>query len=357
MDISILSRWYHELPQENIWMVKVFIIVFAALLLDFFHKRILRFLLRKTHDSESLWDDALVQALIGPTSVFIWVVGMTFATDVFNFKYSSLLRQLAVILVVSWIIVKFISFVEKNIIDSAEKKEKFLDRTTAHAITQVLRISVVLSTILISLQTMGINISAVLAFGGIGGIAVGFAAKDLLANFFGGLMIFLDRPFSVGDWIRSPDQNIEGTVENIGWRLSRIRTFDKRPLYIPNSTFARISVENPSRMTNRRIYETIGLRYEDVNKLDIILKEITAMLQAHPDIDSGQTLMVNFNSFAASSLDFFVYTFTKTTNWQEYHRVKQDVLLKIADIISNNDAGIAFPTRTLHIENEAPKTV
>ena len=170
-------------------------------------------------------------------------------------------------------------------------------------------------------------------------------------------MIYLDRPFSVGDWIRSPDQNIEGTVENIGWRLSRIRTFDKRPLYIPNSTFARISVENPSRMTNRRIYETIGLRYEDINKVDSILKEITTMLQTHPDIDTGQTLMVNFTTFAASSLDFFVYTFTKTTNWQEFHRVKQDVLLKIADIISKHGAEIAFPTRTLHLENEAPTSL
>ena len=104
------------------------------------------------------------------------------------------------------------------------------------------------------MQALGYSISGVLAFGGIGGIAVGFAAKDLLANFFGGLMIYLDRPFSVGDWIRSPDKNIEGTVEEIGWRLTRIRTFDKRPLYVPNSTFTQISVENPSRMLNRRIY-------------------------------------------------------------------------------------------------------
>ena len=90
-----------------------------------------------------------------------------------------------------------------------------------------------------------------------------FAAKDLLANFFGGLTIYLDRPFAVGDWIRSPDREIEGTVERIGWRLTLIRTFDKRPLYIPNAVFTTIAVENPSRMHNRRIYETIGIRYDD----------------------------------------------------------------------------------------------
>jgi MscS family membrane protein len=135
----------------------------------------------------------------------------------------------------------------------------------------LLRVSVIITAILVALQSLGFNISAVLAFGGIGGIAVGFAAKDLLANFFGGLMIYLDRPFSVGDWIRSPDRSIEGTVEKIGWRLTSIRTFDKRPLYIPNSMFANISVENPSRMTHRRIYETIGVRYEDNKHLPSLL--------------------------------------------------------------------------------------
>ena len=113
------------------------------------------------------------------------------------------------------------------------------------------------------LQSLGVSVSGLLAFGGIGGIAVGFAARDLLANFLGGLSIYLDRPFTVGDWIRSPDREIEGTVEEIGWRMTRIRTFDQRPLYVPNSIFASVALENPSRMNNRRIYETLGIRYED----------------------------------------------------------------------------------------------
>ena len=105
-----------------------------------------------------------------------------------------------------------------------------------------------------------------LTFGGVGGLIVGLAAKDLLSNFFGGMMIYFDRPFKVGDWIRSPDRQIEGTVERIGWRMTIIRTFDKRPLYVPNSVFSSIVVENPSRMLNRRINETFGLRYQDADK-------------------------------------------------------------------------------------------
>ncbi|MFQ5717824.1 MAG: mechanosensitive ion channel family protein, partial [Nitrospinales bacterium] len=195
-------------------------------------------------------------------------------------------------------------------------------------------------------------ISGVLAFGGIGGIAVGFAAKDLLANFFGGLMIYLDRPFAVGDWIRSPDREIEGTVEHIGWRITRIRTFDKRPLYVPNLVFSSIAVENPQRMQNRRIYETIGIRYQDAPKMDAIVHRVKEMLLNHPEIDSNKTLIVNFNSFAPSSLDFFVYTFTKTTDWVYFHEVKQDVLLKILKIVEGEGAETAFPTSTIHLAEQ-----
>ncbi|MFL3646127.1 MAG: mechanosensitive ion channel family protein, partial [Cellvibrionales bacterium] len=221
------------------------------------------------------------------------------------------------------------------------------------AVARLLRSAVIITAVLSAMQILGISISGLLAFGGIGGLAVGFAAKDLLANFFGGLMIYLDRPFSVGDWVRSPDQEIEGTVEDVGWRLTRIRTFDKRPLYIPNSVFANISVENPSRMSHRRIYETVGIRYVDIQHMDAIIADVRKMLTEHPEIDADQTMIVNFNQFAPSSADFFVYTFTVTTDWVYFHQVKQDVLLRIADIITAQGAEIAFPTTTLDLPASA----
>ena len=165
-------------------------------------------------------------------------------------------------------------------------------------------------------------------------------------------MIYMDRPFNVGEWIRSPDKEIEGTVEKIGWRLTTIRTFDKRPLYIPNSIFNNISVENPSRMSNRRIKETIGIRYDDLSKMEKIINDVRKMLKEHADIDTTKTLIVNFNEFAPSSLDFFIYTFTKTTDWIRYHEIKQDILLNIINIVESNGAQCAFPTSTLHISTE-----
>jgi len=352
-----LGGWH--ISEENLWVVNVFLVVFGALLFDFIQRRIINRLIARLQKTPNLWDDALFESLRQPLSLLIWVIGISLAADIVSrqtsapiFHYLQPMRDVGVIGIVAWFLVRFIKRAENNIIVRRRQKGETVDLTTLDAITKLLRMSVIITAALVALQTLGFSISGVLAFGGVGGIAVGFAARDLLANFFGGLMIYMDRPFSVGDWIRSPDRNIEGTVENIGWRLTVIRTFDKRPLYVPNATFASIAVENPSRMLNRRIYETIGIRYDDADKMAVIVNDVEKMLRSHPDIDTGQTLMVNFNKFAASSLDFFVYTFTRTTVWTEYHKIKQDVLLRIHAIITKHNAEIAFPTSTIHLAKQ-----
>ncbi len=350
--INQITNYYHDGP----WIVQICVVVFLVLLATFIENRFLNRLHNKLKTTGTHWDHAFLEALRKPLVAFFWVIGITVILKIVKIQtgfsiIDSLkpVRNVLVIGLIAWFLVRFIKISESNIIEISQKKGKSIDRTTINAITKLFRLCVFIVTALVIVQTLGFSISGVLAFGGIGGIAIGFAAKDLLSNFFGGLMIYLDRPFNVGDWIRSPDRDIEGTVEDIGWRLTKIRTFDKRPLYVPNAIFANIAVENPSRMTNRRIKQTIGVRYEDANKMDEIISDIKAMLQEHEDIDTRQTLIVNLNTFAPSSLDFFIYTFTKTTNWIRYHEVKQDVLLKVLAIIDKHGAETAFPTSTLHI--------
>lgn len=356
MDIETKLIEFQDYFRSNSWVAQVFIVVFITLLINFLQKRVLARLQTKLVNTSVYWDDAMVDAARRPLALLIWLVGLCFAAEIVSnesdaaiFGAIDPIRDVGVIFVFAWFLVRFIERTEKNIVLKKEAMGEEIDRTTTDAIAKLLRLSVIITAFLVMLQTLGYSISGVLAFGGIGGIAIGFAAKDLLANFFGGLMIYLDRPFNVGDWIRSPDKEIEGTVENIGWRLTRIRTFDKRALYVPNSIFTNISVENPSRMTNRRIKETIGIRYDDVSKIEVIIEDVKKMLMEHADIDTNQTLIVNFDAFASSSLNFFIYTFTKTVNWIEFHEVKQDVLLKVIRIIESHGAECAFPTSTLHI--------
>jgi MscS family membrane protein len=223
------------------------------------------------------------------------------------------------------------------------------DVTSVHALAKLGRLAIVAVGTLLVLQVLGVPLSGVVAFGGGSALVVGIAAKDLLANFFGGWVVIMDKPFKVGDWISSPDKHIEGTVEYIGWRSTRIRTFDKRPLYVPNSMFTTISIENPSRMKNRRIKTVMGIRYDDANKLSGITGDIEAMLAAHPDIDQTTTTFVKLINFGHSSLDIQIYTFTKTTDWVEFQSIQQDVFLKMIEIVSNHQAEVAFPTQTLEM--------
>lgn len=336
--------------------LQVFVVVLVVVVGNFFLRRLLNKLEARTRQTSNPWDFAVVSAARKPLTLLAWVLGLAFAARIVQgeahsalFEIIPLARSIGVIGCLTWFLVRFIENMQDAILERQVARGEGVDRTTIDAIGKLLRVSVLITALLVGLQSLGFSISGVLAFGGIGGIAVGFAAKDLLANFFGGLMVYLDRPFVVGEWIRSPDKEIEGTVEEIGWRLTRIRTFDKRPLYVPNAVFAQITVENPSRMKNRRINENIGVRYDDIAQVGPIVDAIRHMLKTHPDIDQEQTMIVNFTQFAASSLDIMVYTFTRTVAWVEYHHVKQDILLKIADIVGQHGAEIAFPTRTLHL--------
>ncbi|WP_217350082.1 mechanosensitive ion channel family protein [Pseudomonas abyssi] len=336
------------------WIYQVFAVVFSALVLAYIVKRVLDHVQRRAERTRNIWDDALVDAARRPAWVMIWSMGLMWAARITAVQMDQALEQVLdqvqrvlLIVLLAWFLLRLMQQIERRLVDP-RYRDKPADQTTVSAIGKLLRASVVITAVLVILQSLGYSVSGVLAFGGIGGLAVGFAAKDLLANFFGGLMVYLDRPFVVGNWVRSPDRNIEGTVEHIGWRLTRIRTFDKRPLYIPNAIFNNIVVENPSRMTHRRIYEHIGIRYADIGRMEQIVADVRQMLQGHEDIDQDQTLMVFFDRCSPSSVDFFIYCFT-TPVWAEFHRVKEDVLLKILDIIESHEAQVAFPTSTLHL--------
>ncbi len=339
------------------WLIPLPLILLAGFVshiaLAQFYKRIAP----KIERSHLSWDSALLSALLRPLKLFIWALTLTYALQILSARFDHLalirfltsFRAFAVIALLLWFTLRFIKHLEQDYVRGHRKKKKQYDKTTVRAVCHIARIAAFSIAILVYMQTRNINISAILTFGGASGITLGFAAKDLLSNFFGGFMLYLDRPFSIGDWIRSPDKEIEGTVEHIGFRVTRIRTFSKRPLYVPNGVFLNISIENPSRMSNRQITTRIGIRYEDAPKMSVIVADVEEMLRTHPEIDTNQYLMVRFDQFGPSSLNFLIYCFTKTTDWADYLLYQQDVYLKIVAIIEQHGAECAFPTTTLHV--------
>ena len=355
-----LSEFLSQHIGIELWVASLVAIALITVAANQVAQVLLRQALRVTQKTSTVWDDALVQSASRPVLAALWIIGAGFMArvvqrqvDVAFIDEVLALRDVGLIACVAGFLVRFAGRVGSNVESQRLERGEEVDHTTIDALVKLSRLVTVVVALLVAAQTLGFQIGGLLALGGVGGLAVGLAAKDLLANFFGGLTIYLDRPFSVGDWIRSPDKSIEGTVEHISWRHTRIRAFNKNPIYVPNAVFTSIVVENPSRMSHRRIKETIGVRYDDFAAVKPIADDIRAMLQAHEGIDTTQTLIVNFNLFGASSLDIMVYTFTKTIVWVEYHHIKQDVLLKIGEIIARHGAEIAFPTQTLHLRDDA----
>ncbi|MBI5007858.1 MAG: mechanosensitive ion channel family protein [Nitrosomonadales bacterium] len=346
-----------NLSPETIRLLTVLAATIAA---HFLARRALQQAEKVVARTENIWDDALITAARKPLPVLIWLGGISFAlhllhrqTDEQLLEYVAPVRSIGIVLCISWFLLKLIREVTDNIVAAQGKAGETVDRTTVDGLGKVARITVFVVAALAVMQTLGFSISGVLAFGGMGGIAVGFAAKDLLANFFGALMIHLDRPFNVGDTVRSPDKDIEGKVEQIGWRQTIIRSPDMTPLYVPNALFTSIVVENPARMSHRRIREVIGLRYDDLGKMSAIVEEVRSMLQSHPEIDTEQAVVVAFDQFADSSVNFIIQAFSKTTELGQFHAIKQEILLKVADIIARHGADFAFPTRTVLL-NQPP---
>jgi MscS family membrane protein len=354
--VEQLGNFFNSTLGLPSWVVSLVLIAMATAAVNQVAQFALRHAGRVAKRTSISWDDALITSAGRPLLIALWVLGAGLMARVVQRRVNErfleqalAFQEVVLIACAAWFALRFVSRVQSNVIQQREAQPDGIDRTTVDALGKLVRLLVIIVALLIIAQTVGIKIGGLLALGGVGGLAVGLAAKDLLANFFGGLTIYLDRPFSVGEWIRSPDKSIEGTVEYISWRHTRIRGFNKNPIYVPNAVFTTIVVENPSRMSHRRIKEVIGLRYDDFAVVAPICDAIRTMLQEHDGIDATQTLIVNFNMFGATSLDIMVYTFTKTAVWTEFHHVKQDVLLKLGAIIEQHGAEIAFPTQTLHV--------
>ena len=315
----------------------------------------------RTINTANHWQTALLNSIRLPLILLFLLLGITIIPQLYlppelSSEAQSTLalllkktRNIGIILCFIFFIWRLLSVGERTLLSLYEKGEITIDKVTIIALSKSGKIAVAVLTLLMLLHTAGVSIAGILAFGGVGGVVVGFAAKDLLANLFGGFMIFIDRPFTEGDWIRSPDRDIEGVVQNIGWRQTCIKHFARYPIYLPNAVFSTIAIENMSRMECRRIFEAIGVRYDDMEKITGIVSDIKNMLLDHPEIDSDQTTIVNLNEFQASSVDIMIYTYTHTAEWVKFHAIKQEILLNIAKIIQQHGASTAFPTTTLDL--------
>lgn len=334
--------WFHE-------AVIIFLVVLA---LNFLLKWILKFFENRYEQTNSVWKKGFVEALGLPLGAFIWIFAIVKSVDKITehiFEQSVIPEVKTVlsilgVLCFTWFLFRWKKFVRKNLMLKNSFSSHFsFEKSKIDVIDKLATVVILFFSVLFVLELADRNLTTLIAFGGVGGLAIAFASQEVIANFFGGLMIYMNHPFSVGDWIYIPDKNIEGHVENIGWYMTRVRTFEKRPIYIPNSIFNKSVVVNPTRMSHRRIKETVGLRYSDMGKAKGVVEDIYEYLTKNPGIDQNEKIEVHVDRFADFSVDINVVAFTRTIDGLEFADIKENVLLKIAEIVEKHGAEFASP--------------
>lgn len=341
-----LYLWQHI----GILVIIVLCFLLHKLFTFVFKKLILRVLLRYGHEKLA---EEVVKPIAKPISFLIIFPLLILAVPVLQLPIDTS-RWVIMALKAIWPVFAIVFFYRLVNIFSlylekmAAKTESTLDDQLVPLLRKVLKTFVVVIGILFILDNLDVNITGILAGISIGGLAFALAAQDTLKNFFGSLMIFIDKPFQVGDWITSND--VDGTVEEVGFRATRIRTFRNSVMYIPNGVITNQTIDNHGLRKYRRFYTKLAVTYDTPTELiELFVEGLKEIVLKHPKTRKDY-YEVHFNDLGDSSLSVMFYIFFVVPTWSEELRSRHEVLISIVKLAEELGVNFAFPTRTLHME-------
>ena len=345
-----------------------FIAAFLAILAGLILKRIvIKFIEKKiaafVEKTEAEWDDLLFEAIIKPVNAFVMIGAIHVAAfllvfNLANFPAAIIGKSYTIFLgiVLIWGVYRLVDVVAHYLDELVSHKDAGVKGQFVPLIKKALRIMVVVVGGLTVLATIGVNITGLAALLSVGALAFSMGAKDSVANLVGTVNILSDRPYKVGDWI-SVGSGIDGDVEEIGFRSTKIRMFDKTLMTVPNGTLATETIKNWSQMPKRRIKMTLGLTYDaKPEQIRKFLKRVETLLQEDEGVDQDY-MLVQFTDFGPSSLDVFLYYFAATTVWKDYLETRQRVNLKIMELVEEMGLEFAYPTQTMHLKGDGLQTL
>lgn len=355
--VDNLPEWAHnEWLGIKIWQyLAVFIWLLTGLILmkifNFFLDNYVRRIAQKTNFT---WDDDLVDGIEKPSG-FIFLLAFFFLTYS-NLQFSvtishflSVTIEIALSIAFVWFFYNLAEVLSKYLAVLTSKTETELDDQLIPLIRKTLRFFVVVMGIIAILQNNGYNVASLIAGLGIGGLAVALAARETLANFFGSVTIFVDRPFKIGDWIKVGD--VEGTVEEVGFRSTRVRTFYNSLVSVPNSNIANMDIDNLGLRKYRRLKTMLNLTYSTTpEQMEAFVEGIKAIVKSNMHFRQDM-YEVHFNSFGSHSLDVLVYVFFDVPDWSTELQQRHNFLLEILRLAQEVGVEFAFPTQTLHMDS------
>ncbi len=352
----ILSYTLLGIPVAN--LIAAFVIfLFFLVLRRFFAYIVIVFLQKLATYTKTYYDDKIISALKAPVSFGFIVIGLHlfFALVFWERPIIKNMLNTLIVFVIFWALIAIADALRGIFHQTTAKFHSDLSREMGDFILKIVKILIGGIGLGAILQVWGINVTALIASLGLGGLAIALAAKDTASNLFGSFALLIDKSVRIGEWIKVGE--IEGIVETIGMRTTKIRSFEHSLITVPNQFVANTPIENYSRRGIRRIKMCIGLTYatssEQIHK---IVTEISSMLQKHTDISSNETLLVNFESFGDYALNIFIYAFAATSNWKRYLEIREDIHYKIMHIVEKNHANFAFPSQSIYVEKIPKKS-
>jgi MscS family membrane protein len=348
---AFFQQTFFDIPLANL-ILAILVFLFILLLRKFFTYIVLASIQQLAKHSETFYDDRIISALKGPLRFAFIIIGLHFFF-LLIFKETDFIKNILntlVIYTLFWAILAIAEALRELFYDLTAKFNPDLSKEMGNFILTIVKIIIGGVGLAAILQTWGINVTALIASLGLGGLAFALAAKDTASNLFGSFALLADKSIRIGEWVKVG--GVERVVEDVGMRTTKIRSFQKTLITVPNQLVANQPIENFSRRGIRRIKMHIGLTYGTTSKQIVAIKnEIEQMLRAHEGISQKDSLMVYFDSFGDSSLNIFIYTFTATANWAKYLEVKEDIHIKIMQIVENNGSSFAFPSQSIYVES------
>ncbi len=315
-------------------------------------------LIRAAQKIEHPYLSVLLQSFLRPMVFLIVLIGLYIGVRLLPFEFihspSWLAAQMrtiriAFILLAAWGLMNCSECVELALFSTRSKLDLRAGDTVVRFLKRIYKAVVLLFAGVLIVTELGYNVNSLIAGLGLGGLTFALAAQDSASNFFGGLVIILERPFEIGDWISTA--TLEGSVEDITFRSIKIRTLANALMVVPNSKLCSEPITNWTRMKMRLAKFTIGLTYDTPkSKVEELTARIRSMLEEHPGVHSD-TVQVRLDEFASSSIDIAIQFYTKTTQIVEFRAVKEDINLKIMDIMAQVGTSFAFPSRSIYLES------
>lgn len=328
---------------------------FAGFIINVFHRLLSRTRLRVEKDSMEFLKKPLKLIFISTVMFFAFITQKNLMAD-YPLLLSFVIKmyRLTIILCIIYFIYAAVPVIMSAFNRLKHPDSILLDDTLLIFFAKIIKAVIVIIAVLIVLGEFGVNINGLITGVGLGGLTFALAAQDTASNIFGGLVIISDKPFAVGDWIQTA--SIEGTVEDISFRSTRIRTFDDALLVVPNSTLSSASITNWSKMNKRKVKFNIGLTYNTApSQVKNIIADIETFLNSHKDIVSD-TPLVKLDEFGSSSLNIMVMFFTSQTSLAELKRVREEINYEILDVVHRHESSFAFPSTSVYMEKNLNNT-